>query len=131
MHRSSRFRLPYRARQYGLVMSHENHGRSQIRSAMRILDVARSAVWTFGRIPTGSRFGLIVMGVGIVADLIAHLDPGLEHEHGTMTGPQVSAHLVVFLGMVVVLAGVVIDGVRSGRRTRGTTNQGRQLNAIR
>jgi hypothetical protein len=112
-------------------MSHANHGRSQIGSVMRILDVTRSAVWTFGRIPTGSRFGLMVMGFGIVADLIAHLDPGLDHGHGTMTGPQVSAHLVVFLGMVVVLASVVIDGVRRGRHSRGTTTQGRQLDATR
>ncbi len=98
---------------------------------MRILDIIRRAVWTFGRIPTGSRLGLIVMALGIVADLIAHLDPGLEHARGTMTGPQVSAHLVIFLGMVAVLAGVVVDGVRSGRRSRGTITQGRQLNAIR
>ncbi len=98
---------------------------------MRILDVTRSAVWTFGRIPTGSQLGLIVMGFGLVADLIAHLDPSLEHDHGTVTGPQVSAHLVVVLGMVVVLASVVVDGVRKGRRSRGTTTQGRQLDAIR
>lgn len=98
---------------------------------MRIRDVTESAVWTFGRIPTGSRLGLIVMALGIIADLIAHLDPGLEHDHGTITGPQVSAHLVIFLGMVVVLASVVVDGVRTGRRSRGTTTQGRQLDAIR
>ena len=101
------------------------HGRPQIGSAMRILDVTRSLVWTFRRIPTGARLGLIVMGLGIIADLIAHVDPALEHDHGTVTGPQVSAHLVVFLGMAVILASVVVDGVRRSGRNRGTTTQGR------
>ena len=39
-----------------------------------------------------------------------------------MTGPQLSAHLVVFVGMALVLIGVVVDGVRSGRRSGGTRN---------
>ena len=93
--------------------------------------VFRDALRTVRDIPAGSQLGLIVIGFGVVADLIAHLDPGLEHHHGTMTGSQVSAHLVVFVGMVLVLAGVVVDGVCSNRRARGHVPQGRQLDALR
>ena len=81
--------------------------------------------------PIGSRLGLLIIGFGMIADLVAHLDPGLDHDHGHMTGPQVSAHLVVFLGMVLVLASVVTDGVRSSRRLRGAVVQGRHLDARR
>ncbi len=48
-----------------------------------------------------------------------------------MTGSQLSAHLVVFVGMTFVLIGVVVDGVRSGRRHGETATQGRHLDAIR
>ena len=49
-----------------------------------------------------------------------------------VTGPQLSAHLVVFVGMALVLIGVVIDGVRSGRRSwRHAQLKGGNLDAIR
>jgi hypothetical protein len=32
-----------------------------------------------------------------------------------VTGPQLSGHLVVFVGMTLVLVGVVVDGVRTSR----------------
>jgi hypothetical protein len=68
------------------------------------------------QLPIGSQIGLAVMVLGLAADLLAHLDPALDHNHGAITGPQLSAHLVVFIGMALVLIGVVVDGVRSGRR---------------
>jgi hypothetical protein len=77
------------------------------------------------QLPLGSKLGLAVMVLGIAADLVAHLDPGLQHGHGGMTGPELSAHLVVFVGMALVLIGVVVDGVRSGRRTGGRATQRR------
>lgn len=66
-------------------------------------------------IPSVSMLGLIVIGIGLGADLIAHAGPALEHDHGA-TGGQLSAHLVTFVGMVGVLAGVVVDGLRSSLR---------------
>jgi hypothetical protein len=48
-----------------------------------------------------------------------------------MTGPEVSAHLVVFVGMALVLIGIVVDGVRSGRRSRRRSAEERRLNAVR
>jgi hypothetical protein len=82
-------------------------------------------------IPIGSQIGLAVIVLGFVADLFAHLDPALDHDHGAVTGPQLSAHLVVFVGMTLVLIGVVVDGIRSGRRHGETATQGRHFDAIR
>jgi hypothetical protein len=56
--------------------------------------------------------GLLIIGLGLGADLVAHAGPSFDHDHG-VSGAQVSAHLVTFVGMVVVLAGVVVDGLRS------------------
>jgi hypothetical protein len=83
------------------------------------------------QLPIGSQIGLAVMVLGFAADLLAHLDPALDHDHGAMTGPQLSAHLVVFVGMTLVLIGVVMDGIRSGRRRGHIATQGSDLDAIR
>ena len=82
-------------------------------------------------IPIGSQSGFVVMVLGFAADLLAHLDPALDHEHGAITGPQLSAHLVVFVGMTLVLIGVVVDGIRSGRRHGDAVTQGSKFDAIR
>jgi hypothetical protein len=80
---------------------------------------------TAHQLPLGSKLGFAVMVPGIAADLVAHLDPALDHHHGGVTGPELSAHLVVFVGMALVLIGVVVDGVRSGRRPGGNAHKGR------
>jgi hypothetical protein len=80
---------------------------------------------TAHQLPLGSKAGLAVMVMGIAADLFAHLDPALDHHHGGVTGPELSAHLVVFVGMALVLVGVLVDGVRSGRRHGGAAAKGR------
>jgi hypothetical protein len=80
---------------------------------------------TAHQLPLGSKIGFAVMVLGIAADLVAHLDPALEHHHGGVTGPELSAHLIVFVGMALVLIGVVVDGVRSGRRPGGNAPKGR------
>jgi hypothetical protein len=77
-------------------------------------------------LPVGSKIGFAVMVLGLAADLVAHLDPAFDHSHGGVTGPELSAHLVVFVGMALVLIGVVADGVRSARRpARTAPNEGR------
>jgi hypothetical protein len=80
---------------------------------------------TAQQLPLGSKIGFTVMVLGIAAHQVPHLHPAHEHHHGGMTGPELSAHLVVFVGMALVLIGVVIDGVRSGRRHGGSTPTGR------
>jgi hypothetical protein len=62
-------------------------------------------------LPILSRLGLILIAGGIGADVIAHVSAGLEHDHGSVTAGQLSAHLIVFIGMALVLIGIVVDGV--------------------
>lgn len=86
---------------------------------MSAIAAIRSVSTMARQLPIGSQIGLAVMVLGLGADLLAHLDPALDQGHGAMTGQQLSAHLVVFVGMALVLVGVVVDGVRSGRRDGG------------
>ena len=80
---------------------------------------------TAHQLPLGSKIGFAVMVLGLAADVAAHLDLALDHQHGGVSGPELSAHLVVFVGMALVLIGVVADGVRSGRRPDGIARRGR------
>ena len=92
--------------------------------------------------PTGIRDG--PSAPHRIADRIGGHGPGIRGRSGRAPGPgcsitttearpaqQLSAHLVVFVGMALVLIGVVVDGVRSGRRSRRHATQGRNLDAIR
>ncbi len=98
---------------------------------MPAITVVRRMSMTAHQLPIGSQIGLAVMVLGFMADLFAHLDPALDHDHGAMTGPQLSAHLVVFVGMTLVLIGVVVDGIRSDRRRGDAATQGSDLDAVR
>jgi hypothetical protein len=72
------------------------------------------------RPPLVSLAGLVVIGAGLVLDLLVHLAlPPSGHQHGLGFSPsEHSAHLVVMLGMALTLAGVVIDGARLQLRRR-------------
>lgn len=79
----------------------------------------------FAALPQLARIGVAVLALGGLADVMAHLEAvdhaAHLHEH---TAAQISAHLVAFVGMVLILVGVVHDGVRRtslGRRRRGTS----------
>ncbi len=91
---------------------------------MSSVAVIERASETAHQLPLGSKVGFAVMVLGIAADVVAHLDPSADHQHGGVSGPELSAHLVVFVGMALVLIGVVIDGVRAGR-SGGRNSQGR------
>jgi hypothetical protein len=82
-------------------------------------------------IPIVSRGGLVVIAIGMFADLVAHVDAGLAGAGASMTGAQLSAHLVTFLGMVLVLVGVVVDGVRQNRQAHTPDMQRRHRDAVR
>ena len=65
---------------------------------------------------SGSRFGLVVIAFGVLLDAVAHGvgDPASAHV----------GHVVVIVGMVLSLAGVVIDGTRqSARRNASAAEQ--------
>lgn len=78
-------------------------------------------------LPVLVRIGLAVLALGGLADIVAHLEAvdhtAHLHEH---TAAQVTAHLVGFVGMVLILAGVVAYGVRQTRldRSRRGTSKG-------
>lgn len=62
--------------------------------------------------------GLAVILGGGAADVLAHFwTTGAEHGHA-FTSAEVLAHVVVVVGMVVVLLGVVIGGVRRSHPDR-------------
>ena len=64
------------------------------------------------------RFGLAVIVFGLLADLVTNLSFADAAEPGGHTAAQLSAHAIVFAGMVLVLAGVVADGIRQSRVRR-------------
>jgi hypothetical protein len=72
-----------------------------------------------------------VIAIGMFADLLAHIDVGFAEAGAAMTSAQLSAHLVTFLGMVLVLVGAVVDGMRPDRRVSVPATQGRHRHAVR
>lgn len=72
-----------------------------------------------GRLPGGAKLGLGVFAFGLALDAFVHaLGVVTAGSLGALVVEQHLAHVVVLLGMVVTLAGIVADGVRSGRRGR-------------
>jgi uncharacterized membrane protein YidH (DUF202 family) len=73
------------------------------------------------RLPLLAKVGFATVVFGGFADLMAHLESaehvGHLHVH---TSAEMSAHLIVFLGMVLVYLGIVVDGVRRQRDRRAT-----------
>ncbi|MCI0345982.1 MAG: hypothetical protein L0221_11155 [Chloroflexi bacterium] len=77
-------------------------------------------------VPLVVRIGLVVLLLGGLADLVAHFgvavgeaEPGQPAGHAGGHSPdEVAAHVVVFVGMVLILLGVVIDGVKRARPGR-------------
>lgn len=68
-------------------------------------------------LPTLIWLGVVLLLGGGVADVVAHLwAAGADHEHG-FTPSEFSAHVVVVVGMVIVLLGVVVHGVRHSAPT--------------
>ena len=75
------------------------------------------------RIPSASKLGLAVMVFAGVLDVVVHLLAGPHRGHREF-GPEHLAHLSGIAGMVLVLAGVVIDGARRQLRQRAAHNGG-------
>ena len=65
-------------------------------------------------IPMLSRAGTAVMIFGLLYDTVEHtlVNHATETRLGQFPVSEHAAHLVVFIGMVLVLAGVLIDGLR-------------------
>ena len=75
------------------------------------------------RIPLVSMLGLVVMVFAGVFDVVVHM-LGSPHAGHHEFGPEQLAHLLGIAGMVLILAGVVIDGARRQLRQRAARNGG-------
>ena len=73
-------------------------------------------------LPSLAKVGLVVMLLSGLADVMAHLEAhpvelvGQAHVH---TSFEASAHLGGFVSMVLILLGVVYDGLQRSRARRG------------
>ena len=88
------------------------------------------------RPPLPSILGMAVAILGVALDLVVHLSAaadGHEHVHAGFTLSEHAAHLVVMVGMVLILAGVVVDGARRqlSRRVRPALVERSAPDAIR
>ena len=83
------------------------------------------------QVPTISKVGVVTIVVGFAFDLVEHTV--IPHLHDAVVAGfpvgEHAAHLVVVLGMVIVLAGIVADGVRLTRRF--DRPEGSPRNAVR
>ncbi len=70
-----------------------------------MIGLSPGAEW--GALPVPVRAGLIVLVVGTVFDTVAH-----SVTLPNASGVRALAHLVLFFSMVVILSGVLADGVR-------------------
>jgi len=68
--------------------------------------------------PRLAKAGGVVIAAGLLLDLIAHTALHAVHDEliGAFPLGEHLAHLVVVIGMALVLAGIVADGIRSQRR---------------
>jgi hypothetical protein len=69
-------------------------------------------------VPRLAKAGAVVITAGLLLDLVAHtvLHPIHDELIGAFPLGEHFAHLVVVLGMALVLAGIVADGIGSQRR---------------
>ena len=75
------------------------------------------------RLPLIARMGVAVLLFGVLEDLVAHSLGGSPASAGGHTDAQMLGHLVVFVGMVLILLGVVVDGVRQAKARRESARQ--------
>ena len=84
------------------------------RSVAQVLESARGGL----PVPLLSQAGAVVIATGFLLDLVAHTVLHSVHDQliGAFPLGEHFAHLVVVIGMVLVLAGIVADGVSAQRR---------------
>ena len=97
------------------------------RSATQLLEQATGGL----TVPLAAKAGAAVVAGGLLLDLHVHtvLHPVHDELIGAFPLGEHLAHLVVLLGMVLVLAGVVADGIRTQRRQ--VRQEGNARHAIR
>ena len=66
------------------------------------------------RVPGLSKAGAIVIVIGLHADLVEHAFVFPTQAAGRFPPGEHVTHLVILVGLVLLLAGVVADGMRAG-----------------
>ena len=85
---------------------------------MLLIEATRAVAADVARMPRLVHAGIALAVVGVAIDLIVHLSPA-PHHHGAGFRPQEHiAHLVAIAAMVLVLAGIALDGARRHRFRR-------------
>jgi hypothetical protein len=69
--------------------------------------------------PLVVRIGVVALVLSGVADVVTHLAAPAATGIDEHTAAELAAHLAGFVSMVVILLGVVVDGVRRSRARRG------------
>ncbi len=69
-------------------------------------------------LPGGVRLGAGAVVIGALYDLVEHGFAGALPTAGQTPLGQHLAHLIVLIGMVIILAAIVLDGVRHNGRSR-------------
>jgi hypothetical protein len=82
-------------------------------------------------VPGASRLGAVVIAFGLLFDFVEHdfVSHVGDARIGSFPIAEHAAHLVVLVGMVLVLAGVIADGIRTQRRL--ARQQGGTRHALR
>jgi uncharacterized membrane protein YidH (DUF202 family) len=91
------------------------------------LSVSQAASRPFPRL---ARLGLVGLAFGLLLDFVEH-DFVSHVREATIAGFPVSehlAHFVVFVGMILILVGIVRDGIRGSSRL---THERRSPDALR
>jgi hypothetical protein len=79
------------------------------------------------RLPRPTRAGIVVIGLGLLFDLGEHGfgPPADAPTVGRFPLTEHAAHLVIVVGMVAVIVGIVIDGIRISRGRERPTERSR------
>ena len=92
---------------------------------MLVIQTAR-AIWNeVNRLPLLVRIGLALMPLAFLGDVVVHLAPVVHDHHAGFASQEHIAHLAGILAMVLVLAGVVIDGAFRHRSRRRSSHANR------
>ncbi|HET8785903.1 MAG TPA: hypothetical protein VFM38_09730 [Candidatus Limnocylindrales bacterium] len=77
-------------------------------------------------LPTLVKLGLVLMAFAGASDVIAHVGAASDGHLHAHTSSEAAAHLMGLVSMVVILLGVVIDGVRQGRKRQAVSRSARK-----
>ena len=80
-------------------------------------------------VPGLSKLGVVVMGLGVLNDLVERGLMFRQPAGGGFAPEEHLAHLIVVIGMALVLGGIVRDGIRMSRRP--SRRQEAQRHALR